>query len=45
MNPRILIPCPSSPNCVSTQAQDEGHAIVPFCYRKSRDDSHMRQSK
>ena len=33
---RQLVPCPSSPNCVSTQAHDEGHAIVPFCYRKSR---------
>ena len=28
--------CPTSPNCVSTQAQDEGHAIAPFRYRKSR---------
>ncbi|MCG3777119.1 MAG: hypothetical protein JW395_3995 [Nitrospira sp.] len=28
--------CPSSPNCVSTQAQDEGHAIEPIRYRKSR---------
>jgi uncharacterized protein (DUF1499 family) len=28
--------CPSSPNCVSTQAQDEGHSIAPFRYRKSR---------
>jgi len=36
MNPRILRSCPSSPNCVSTQAQDEGHAIAPFRYRKSR---------
>ena len=36
MNPRTLGPCPSSPNCVSTQAQDEGHAIAPFRYRKSR---------
>ena len=36
MNPRTLGPCPSSPNCVSTQAPDEGHAIVPFRYRKSR---------
>jgi uncharacterized protein (DUF1499 family) len=33
---RQLSPCPSSPNCVSTQAQDEGHAITPFRYRKSR---------
>ena len=36
MNPRTLRPCPSSPNCVSTFAQDDGHAIVPFQYRKSR---------
>ncbi len=36
MSPRILVPCPSSPNCVSTQAQDAGHAIPPFRYRKSR---------
>lgn len=28
--------CPTSPNCVSTQATDEGHAIAPFRYRKSR---------
>lgn len=33
-----LDPCPTSPNCVSTQAQaqDAGHAIPPFRYRKSR---------
>lgn len=36
MNPRTLATCPSSPNCVSTQASDEGHAIAPFPYRKSR---------
>ena len=36
MSPHTLEPCPSSPNCVSTQAQDEGHAIAPFRYRKSR---------
>ncbi len=36
MNPRTLGSCPSSPNCVSTQAQDEGHAIEPIRYRKSR---------
>ena len=33
---RQLSPCPSSPNCVSTQDTDEGHAIAPFRYRKSR---------
>ncbi len=31
-----LPPCPSSPNCVSTQAQDVGHAIAPIRYHKSR---------
>lgn len=36
MNPRMLRPCPSSPNCVSTYAQDDGHAIAPFRYGKSR---------
>ena len=36
MNPRTLGSCPTSPNCVSTQAQDEGHSIAPFLYRKSR---------
>lgn len=36
MSPRALAPCPGSPNCVSTQAQDERHAIAPFRYRKSR---------
>jgi uncharacterized protein (DUF1499 family) len=36
MNRTRLDPCPSSPNCVSTQAQDEGHVIAPFRYRKSR---------
>ena len=36
MNPRTLGSCPTSPNCVSTQAQDESHAIAPFLYRKSR---------
>lgn len=33
---KLLKPCPTSPNCVSTQAQDEGHAIAPIRYRKSR---------
>lgn len=36
MSSRTLAPCPSSPNCVSTQAQDQGHAIAPFRYRTSR---------
>ena len=36
MSIRTLSPCPSSPNCVSTQAQDPGHAIASIRYRKSR---------
>jgi uncharacterized protein (DUF1499 family) len=36
MSQRTLRPCPTSPNCVSTQAQDDGHAIAPLRYRKSR---------
>ncbi len=36
MSERPLSPCPSSPNCVSTQATDEGHAITPFRYKKTR---------
>ena len=36
MNERILSPCPSSPNCVSTWATDESHAIAPFQYKKPR---------
>ena len=36
MSMQALAPCLSSPNCVSTQAQDEGHAIAPIRYRKSR---------
>lgn len=33
---KSLPPCPTSPNCVSTQALDERHAIAPFRYQKSR---------
>ena len=36
MSSRTLASCPSSPNCVSTQAQDSGHTIAPFLYRKPR---------
>lgn len=36
MSQRTLSPCPSSPNCVSTQAAEKSHAIAPFQYKKSR---------
>jgi uncharacterized protein (DUF1499 family) len=28
-----LTPCPSSPNCVSSQASDAGHRVEPFVLR------------
>jgi uncharacterized protein (DUF1499 family) len=31
-----LPPCPSSPNCVSTQAHDEEHSIAPIRYQKGK---------
>lgn len=31
-----LGPCPSSPNCVSTQARDQEHSIAPFRYQRSK---------
>jgi uncharacterized protein (DUF1499 family) len=34
-----LAPCPSSPNCVSTQAQDQEHSIAPIRYQKSRSEA------
>ena len=30
-----LRPCPNSPNCVSTQAEDEAHRILPYRYERS----------
>ena len=30
-----LAPCPSSPNCVSSQSRDPEHAIAPFSYTAS----------
>ncbi len=32
---RSLAPCPSSPNCVSTQERGERHGIAPFRFQKS----------
>ena len=36
MTQHTLSPCPSSPNCVSTQATDEDHGIAPIPYKKPR---------
>ena len=30
-----LTPCPSSPNCVCSQATDPGHAIAPIAFTGS----------
>ncbi|MBS0171828.1 MAG: DUF1499 domain-containing protein [Nitrospira sp.] len=34
---KVLAPCPSSPNCVSTQAVDEAHGIAPYRFQNSVD--------
>ena len=34
MKDERLFPCPTSPNCVSTMAAEESHAIAPFRYQK-----------
>src|SRR5581483_1737652 len=34
-----LAPCPASPNCVSSQAEDSEHKIAPFGWSKSLADS------
>jgi uncharacterized protein (DUF1499 family) len=34
-----LAPCPSSPNCVSSDAHDEAHAIAPFALAAPADDA------
>jgi uncharacterized protein (DUF1499 family) len=38
----MLPPCPSTPNCVSTQANAAVHAIAPISYRGSAADSMAR---
>ncbi len=37
-----LSPCPSSPNCVSSQSSDPKHAVEPLRYSGSRDDARQR---
>ena len=34
-----LAPCPSSPNCVSTQQADEAHLLAPIPYETSLDEA------
>jgi len=35
MQDQRLLPCPNSPNCVSTMDAAESHAIAPYRYQKS----------
>ena len=34
----ILSPCPDSPNCVSSQSKDPGHAVSPLPYTGTADE-------
>jgi len=37
--PADLVPCPDSPNCVSTMSKDSSHAMSPLPYLKSGQES------
>ena len=37
-----MAPCPESPNCVSTLAEDEGHGIAPLTFDGSVDEARSR---
>jgi uncharacterized protein (DUF1499 family) len=37
-----LAPCPDTPNCVGTQAADEGHRIEPLAYDGSAEEAMVR---
>ena len=41
----LLAPCPSSPNCVSTRAQDPGHRMAPIPFRGSVEEAQERLSR
>lgn len=38
----LLLACPSSPNCVSSQADDEGHRIAPLMFSGDPDAAFAR---
>jgi uncharacterized protein (DUF1499 family) len=37
-----LAPCPTSPNCVCSQATDPDHVVAAISYQGERDDAHRR---
>jgi len=41
VNNGILQSCPSSPNCVSSQANDEGHRIAPLSFSTDPDSAFL----
>ena len=40
-----LAGCPAKPNCVSSQATDESHAIAPFVYQTEKEAAFRRLKK
>ena len=42
INNSQLAPCPNTPNCVSSQAQDESHYIEPIAYAGSQQEARLR---
>lgn len=38
----LLAPCPSSPNCVSSRADDERHRVEPLCFTDDPTDAFAR---
>lgn len=40
-----LMDCPTSPNCVSSQAADKDHQIAPFRYEGAKEDAFARLKK
>jgi uncharacterized protein (DUF1499 family) len=40
--PKSLAACPSSPNCVSSQAADEAHRIAPLAFSDAPDEAFAR---
>jgi uncharacterized protein (DUF1499 family) len=42
MNNTELMPCPKTPNCVSSQAEDEQHFIQPITYKGTQKEAYDR---
>lgn len=42
LNSGKLMPCPDTPNCVSSQATDKQHLIQPIYFTGTRQEAHVR---